>query len=172
MEEADAERGNLPTATSFGPPLAFPHDDWWRSAAKPAGHRIAVLDQAENGLAQRILTASSDQHSLRDDSLTVAPIRSLRKALISQPALAELDCRNVKTSRIPCDQQGEEAGGQGEHGRWPSRANMQPASSISSTVNGPQPTLDGRRRDAASHRRLARPMAAKLTGEADWEPPA
>ena len=121
----------------------------------PSGERVSSADGSS--------AAFSDQHSPRDDSLTVAPIRSLRKALISQPKPSSWQTFTAETSRRLVSVRPARGRSRRTRRTWqrPSMANMQPAGSISSTVNGPQPTLDGRSRDAASHRRLARPMAAK-----------
>jgi hypothetical protein len=129
--------------------------------------RIAALD-ASGDRAGSSAAFSEPAQRRRDDSLIAAPIRSRRNALISQPKPSSWRRGSLrKPSRqclvSPCDQQGGEPGGQGEHGRWPSMGSH--AESISSTdkLNGSQPTgLHGRSRDAdGSHRRPRSPLAAR-----------
>jgi hypothetical protein len=89
---------------------------------------------------------SATAHSLRGDSLIAAPIKSLRKALMSQPRAEQQrdgPLRKHQNVSHPVQPAREDPGGQAEHGRC-DRAWRRPLTSclrsnISSTINQPQP---------------------------------
>jgi hypothetical protein len=86
-QEAEEERGKaVQRSLASDPPLAFPHGQpSGESGAEQEESRIAVFHEVENRLAAH-QQRPAVEHSLREyESLIAAPIKSIRKALISQP---------------------------------------------------------------------------------------